>query len=61
MVTSVCDVKAFTKSWIRPDSLSQPVLRRESSGLASASSVRALESDEGEKQEGASNAVGPCF
>ncbi len=45
-----CDVKAFTKSLIRLDNLSQPVLRRESSG-PSGSSMRALESDEKEKQE----------
>ncbi len=46
-----CDITAFTKSWIRLDGLSQPMLRRESSGPASESSVRELESDEGEKQE----------
>ncbi len=46
-----CDVMAFTKSLIRLDSLSQPMLRRESSGPASGSSVHELESDEGEKQE----------
>ncbi len=33
-----CDVTAFTKSWIRLDGLSQPMLRRESSGPASESS-----------------------
>ncbi len=46
-----CDVTAFTKSWNRLDSLSQPMLRRESSGPASEASMRELESDEGEKQE----------
>ncbi len=46
-----CNVTAFTKSWIRLDSLSQLMLRRESSGPASGSSVRELERDEGEKQE----------
>ncbi len=46
-----CDVTAFTKSWIRLDSLSQPMLRQVSSGPASRSSVREMESDEGEKQE----------
>ncbi len=40
-----CDVTAFTKSLIRLDSLSQPMLRRESSGPASGSSLRELESD----------------
>ncbi len=42
---------AFTKSLSCLDSLSQPMLRRESSGPASGSSLRELESDEGEKQE----------
>ncbi len=56
-----CDVTAFTKSWIRLDGLSQPMLRRESSGLASESSVRELESDEGEKQERLNQALAPCF
>ncbi len=56
-----CHVTAFTKSWIRLDSLSQPMLRRESSGPASGSSVRELESDEGEKQESMNKALAPCF
>ncbi len=42
-----CDVMAFTRSLIRLDSLSQPM----SSGPSSGSSLRELESDEGEKQE----------
>ncbi len=46
-----CDVMGFYKSWIRLDGLSQPMLRRESSGPASGSSLRELESDEWEKQE----------
>ncbi len=41
-----CEVTAFTKSLIRLDSLSQPMLRRGSSGPASGSSLRELESDE---------------
>ncbi len=45
-----CDVTAFTKSLIRLDNLSQPVLRRESSGL-SGSSLRALESELREQEE----------
>ncbi len=56
-----CDVTAFTKSWIRLDSLSQPMLRRESSRPASGSSVRELESDEGEKQKRLNQALAPCF
>ncbi len=56
-----CDVTAFTKSWIRLDSLSQPMLRRESSGPASGSSVRELESDEGEKQEKNEQSTGALF
>ncbi len=36
-----CDVTAFTKSLIRLDNLSQPVLRRESSG-PSGSSLRGV-------------------
>ncbi len=44
-----CDVTAFTKSWIRLDGLSQPMLRRES--RVPGSSVCELESDEGKKQE----------
>ncbi len=43
----------FAKSLIRLDSLSQPMLRQESSGPASGSSMRELESDEKEKQESA--------
>ncbi len=39
-------VTAFTKSLIHLDSLSQPMLRRGSSGPASGSSLRELESDE---------------
>ncbi len=46
-----CDVTAFTKSWIRLDSLSQPMLRRESSRPASGSYLHELESDEKKKQE----------
>ncbi len=47
-----CDVKAFTKSLIHLDSLSQPMLRRESSGPASGSSLCELENDEkGEARE----------
>ncbi len=46
-----CDVAAFTRSLIHLDSLFQPMLRQESSGPASRSSLRELESDEGEKQE----------
>ncbi len=46
-----CNVTAFTKSWIHLDGLSQPMLRRESSGPASGASLRELERDEGEKQE----------
>ncbi len=56
-----CDVTAFTKSLIRLDSLSQPMLKRESSGPASGSSLRELESDEGEKQERLNRALAPCF
>ncbi len=56
-----CDVTAFTKSWIRLDGLSQPMLRRESSGPASGSSLRELECDEGEKQERQERALAPCF
>ncbi len=37
----------FTKSWIRLDGLSQPMLRRESSGPASGSSLCELASNEG--------------
>ncbi len=55
------DVTAFIKSWIRLDGLSQPMLRRESSGPASGSSLRELESDEGEKQERMNTALAPCF
>ncbi len=56
-----CDVTAFTKSLIRLDSLSQPMLRRESSGPASGSSVCELERVEGEKQERLNKALAPCF
>ncbi len=45
-----CDVTAFTKSLIRLDNLSQPVLRRESSG-PSGSSLHALESELREQEE----------
>ncbi len=45
-----CDVTAFTKSLIRLDNLSQPVLRRESSGPPG-SSLRALESELREQEE----------
>ncbi len=57
-----CDVTAFTKTWIRLDGLSQLMLRRESSGPASGSFVRELESDEGEKLGRETNkAVAPRF
>ncbi len=39
-------VTAFTQSLIRLDNLSQPMIRRGSSGPASGSSLRELESDE---------------
>ncbi len=45
-----CDVTAFTKSLIRLDSLSQPVLRRESRG-PSGSSLRELEGELREQEE----------
>ncbi len=44
-------LQAFTKSWIRLDSLSQPMLRRESSRPASGSYLHELESAEKKKQE----------
>ncbi len=54
-------VTAFTKSLIRLDSLSQPMLRRGSSGPASGSSLRELESDEKGEARESFCALAHCF